>query len=78
MATHSAEIEKMKCPLCGTILTNEEYQNVKQQLKKQLDQEREKEIEELSKEHETEKRSIQNRFSQEIYNKETQINELRS
>jgi hypothetical protein len=77
MATHLTELEKMNCPLCGTILTNEEYQNVKQQLKKQLDQERKKEIEQLSKEHEIEKMSIQNRFSQEIYNKETQINELR-
>src|SRR4249920_1247543 len=77
MATHFAELEELKCPLCGTKLTNEEYQNVKQQLKKQFDQERKKEIEQLSKEHEIEKRSIQNRFTHEIYNKETQINELR-
>jgi hypothetical protein len=46
-------------------------------LKKQLDQERKKEIEQLSKEHETEKVSIQNRFTQEICNKETEISELR-
>jgi hypothetical protein len=76
MATYLAELEELKCPLCGTKLTNEEYQNVKQQLKMQLDQERKKEIEQLRKEHETEKVSIQNRFTQEVYNKETQIKEL--
>lgn len=76
MATHLAELEELKCPLCGTKLTNEEYQNVKQQLKKQLEEERKKEIEEISKEHETEKRSIQNRFTQEISIKENQIKEL--
>jgi hypothetical protein len=78
MATHLAELEELNCPLCGTKLTNEEYQNVKQQLKKQLDQDRKKEIEQLGKEHEIEKMSIQNRFTQEIYNKETEINELRT
>jgi chromosome segregation ATPase len=74
MATHLAELEVLKCPLCGAKLTNEEYQNVKQQLKKQLDQERKKEIEQ---EHEIEKMSIRNRFTQEICNKKTQISELK-
>lgn len=36
MATHLAERDELKCPLCKKILTTEEYQHVKQELQRTL------------------------------------------
>jgi hypothetical protein len=37
MATHLAEQEKLKCPLCKRILTNKEYQQVQEELQRTQD-----------------------------------------
>jgi len=44
MATDLAIIPESKCPLCGKMLTNEEYINVKNELKNQVSEEHKKEI----------------------------------
>lgn len=60
-----AELKELKCPLCGKILTNSEYQHVREKLQKTIREE-----------YETERMSDQKRYIQEISFKETQIRQL--
>jgi DNA repair exonuclease SbcCD ATPase subunit len=70
MATDLAEIHESKCPLCGKLLTNEEYVNVKNELKNQVSEEHKKEIQQLHEVHREEiillQKDLQGWYSKQI------------
>ena len=63
-------IPESKCPLCGKMLTNEEYINVKNELKNQVSEEHKKEIQQLHEVHREEikllQKDLQGWYSKEI------------